>query len=122
MVDGTTVQDWLDGLDARVRGQAQELCALVVSADSRLEQAIKWGRLTFTAGGDWHHWLCGIAATKKGAKLVFHKGALLEDPQHLLTGSGRYVREVTADTALRQAEDTVALVRSAVAHQTDMLD
>ncbi|MCP9950664.1 DUF1801 domain-containing protein [Actinomadura madurae] len=122
MVDGTAVHEWLGGLDAQGRGRAEELSALVLSADPRLEQAIKWGRLTFTTADDWHHWLCGIAVTRKGVKLVFHKGAMLDDPQRVLTGSGRYVREVSAEAALRQAEDTVALVRSAIAHQTDMLE
>ncbi|MEU8800394.1 DUF1801 domain-containing protein [Spirillospora sp. NPDC048819] len=117
---GAEVQDWLDGLDAHVRGQVEELSALVAAADPRLERSIKWGRLTFTVMGDWHHWLCGIAAPKKGAKLVFHKGALLEDPERLLTGAGRFVREVTAGVALGHAEETVALMRSAIAHQTDM--
>ncbi|TDC80313.1 DUF1801 domain-containing protein [Actinomadura sp. 7K507] len=116
------VQEWLDGLDASVRSEVEELSTLVGTADPGLEQAVKWGRLTFTVRADWHHWLCGIAVTKKGAKLVFHKGALLEDPQRLLTGTGRYVREVSAGVALRHAEETVGLVRMAVVHQTDMLD
>ncbi|MEO3828486.1 hypothetical protein [Actinomadura sp. B10D3] len=47
---------------------------------------------------------------------------MLEDPRRVLTGSGRYVREVSAEAALRQAEVTVALVRSAITHQTDMLE
>ncbi|WP_165958930.1 DUF1801 domain-containing protein [Actinomadura sp. KC345] len=127
MADGTRgegpgVQDWLDGLDASVRREVEELSALVGTADPGLEQAMKWGRLTFTVLGDWHHWLCGIAVTKKGSKLVFHKGALLEDPQRILTGTGRYVREVAAGAALRHGEETVGLVRAAIAHQTDMLD
>ncbi|TDB93718.1 DUF1801 domain-containing protein [Actinomadura sp. 7K534] len=116
------VRDWLDGLDGDVRGQVEDLAALVGATDPRLEQAVKWGRLTFTVSGDWHHWLCGIAATKKGAKVVFHKGVLLEDPHRLLTGSGRYVREVPAEVALGAPEAITDLVGDAVTHQTDMLD
>ncbi|MFS2295529.1 MAG: DUF1801 domain-containing protein [Actinomadura sp.] len=86
-----------------------------------MEQAIKWGRPTFTVSGDWHHLVCAIAATEKGAKAVFHKGVLLEDPENLLRGSGRYVREAPAATALRRPEATAALVRSAIAHRTDMI-
>ncbi|MER6172755.1 DUF1801 domain-containing protein [Streptosporangium sp. NPDC001681] len=119
---GPGVQSWLDGFDTRVRGQVEELSELVQGADPGLEQSIKWGRLTFTVAGNWHHWLCGIAVTKKGVKLVFHKGALLEDPQQILLGSGRYLREVPSEAAMRHAGAVVGIVRSSIAHQTDMLD
>ncbi|MEU4547954.1 DUF1801 domain-containing protein [Nonomuraea dietziae] len=120
MAETQDVRAWLDGLDPPLRGQVEELTQVVREADPRLEQAIKWGRLTFTVEGNWHHWLCGIAATKKGVKLIFHKGALLEDPHDLLLGSGRYLREVPADTAMRQAGAVAGLVREAIAHQSDM--
>jgi hypothetical protein len=120
--DGSDVRRWLGGLDDGVKGQAEELIRMVGSTDPRIEQAVKWGRMTFTVGGDWHHWLCGVAATKKGARLVFHKGALLEDPDGMLAGSRRYVREVPAEEAKRRPDSVRLLVRSAIAHQTDMLD
>jgi hypothetical protein len=41
----------------------------------------KWGRLTFTRDGDWHHWLCAIAPGRKAVRLLVHKGALLADPR-----------------------------------------
>lgn len=119
---GSDVQAWFDRLDERVRAQAEELARITRDVDSRLEQAVKWGRITFTVGGNWHHWLCGIAATKKATKLVFHKGALLDDPEGLLVGSGRYVREVSAEEARRCPDAVRGLVRSAIAHQTDMLE
>ncbi|UJW30925.1 DUF1801 domain-containing protein [Saccharothrix sp. AJ9571] len=102
--------------------EADELTDLVASADARLEKATKWGRLTFTLDGDWHHWLCAIAAPKSGVRLVFHKGVLLDDPAGLLTGSGRYVRELTASAALAHPEQVRALVREAITHQTELLD
>ncbi|MBN6039175.1 DUF1801 domain-containing protein [Amycolatopsis sp. 195334CR] len=99
---------------------SDDLTALVGSADERLESAVKWGRLTFTLGGDWHHWLCAIAAPKSGTRLVFHKGVLLDDPAGLLAGSGRYVREIPAGIALDHPEEVRALIRSAIDHQTDL--
>ncbi|GAA2368272.1 DUF1801 domain-containing protein [Nonomuraea africana] len=117
---GPDVEEWLDSLDGRARGQVEELSAMVGRADHRLEQSIKWGRLTFTVEGNWHHWLCGIAVTKKGVKLVFHKGALLADQGRILAGSGRYLREMPAETAVRQAGAVAELVREAIAHQTDL--
>jgi hypothetical protein len=92
-----------------------------MTADTRMEQAIRWGRLTFTVDGNWHHWLCCVAATKKATKLVLHKGSLLDDPHALLQGSGRYLREVPLERAREDPEGVREIVRSAVDHQTDML-
>ncbi len=116
------VQAWLEKLDERRRHQAEDLAKIVLAADPKLEQAIKWNRLTFTLGGDWHHWLCGIAAPAKGPKLIFHKGALLDDPDALLAGSAAYVREVPADDAIRHPAAIGSLIREAISHQHDMLD
>ncbi|MFF3226708.1 DUF1801 domain-containing protein [Nocardia suismassiliense] len=116
------IQTWLAGLDENQRGRAEELVELVRTADPRLQQAVKWGRITFTTENSWHDWLCGIAAAKKGVRLVFHKGALLDDPDGLLTGSARYVRELPVEQALESPEAVDALIRSAVAHQTDLIE
>ncbi|WP_119728781.1 hypothetical protein [Thermomonospora amylolytica] len=87
---------------------------------SRTVTSIVTKRLTFTVEGDWHHWLCSIAVTEKGVKLVFHKGARLEGPHRVLSGSGRHLREPPAVTALGRPEATAGLVRDAIVHQADM--
>jgi hypothetical protein len=115
------VARWLSGLERNVRLGVEVLARIVTSADARIEQAIKWGRLTFTVDGDWHHWLCGIAITKKATRLVVHKGALLDDPHALLQGSGRYLREIPLDRAREDSDGVRDIVRSAIDHQTDML-
>ncbi|WP_211900261.1 DUF1801 domain-containing protein [Saccharopolyspora erythraea] len=115
------MREWLDGLDEQARAQARELAALVLGTEPRVEHAVKWGRLTFTVDGDWHHWVCAVAATARGARLVFHKGVLLDDPEGLLTGSGRYVREVSASAAASHPDAVSALLRDALAHRTDLL-
>ncbi|HEV2784419.1 MAG TPA: DUF1801 domain-containing protein [Actinophytocola sp.] len=117
----STIRAWFDDLDARHRAHAEELATLVTTAEPRLERAVKWGRLTFTLDGNWHHWLYQIAAPAKGAKLIFHKGALLDDPEGLLTGSARYLREIPAQEALNHPDAVRSLIHSAIAHPTDML-
>jgi hypothetical protein len=114
------VDAWLSGLAPSVREDVQYLAEVVTSTDTRLERAMKWGRLVFTVDGNWHHWVCGIAATKKGAKLVLHKGALLDDPRGLLQGTGRYVREVPLERAREDPPAVRDIVQSAIEHQTDM--
>lgn len=116
------VEQWLARLDPPTRGEVEEVGQLVTEADPRMEQAVKWGRLTYSLEGNWHHWLCAVAVSKKATRLVFHKGVLLEDRSGLLDGSGRYVREVPLTEALRHRDDVTALVHSAVRHETDLLD
>jgi hypothetical protein len=114
------VAAWLSGLAASVREDVEYLAEVVMNSDARLERAVKWGRLVFTVDGNWHHWVCGIAATRKGAKLVLHKGALLDDPRGLLEGTGRYVREVALERAREDPPAVRDIVRGAIDHQTDM--
>jgi hypothetical protein len=95
---------------------------VVIEADARMERAVKWGRLTYSLEGNWRHWLCAVATSKKATRLVFHKGVMLEDRSGLLESSGRYVRELPLAVALRNRDDVVDLVRSAIQHETDMLD
>ena len=82
----------------------------------------RWGRLTFTCGGDWHHWICAVSPTKKDVKLVIHKGALLADPREAMEGKGRYTRAITFRTIDEIDPDVVApILRQAADRQTEML-
>jgi hypothetical protein len=116
------IAEWLGKLGQHQREQAEEFAVLVHTADTGIAEAVKWRRLTFTVHDNWHHWLCAVAVSKGGAKLVFHKGALLDDPGGLLRGESRYLREIPHDDAMTQPNAVTALVREAIEHQTDMLD
>jgi hypothetical protein len=116
------VQTWLEKQGSARQDEAEQLAALVHGADKRIDEAIKWRRLTFTVGENWHHWLCAIAASKRGASLVFHKGALLDDPKGLLQGDNKYLREIPYEQAMAHQSAVATLVRDAIKHQTDMLD
>jgi hypothetical protein len=116
------VEAWLDKLSPAQQEQSQKLATAVHMANGSIAEAIKWRRLTFTVDDNWHHWLCAVAITKRGASLVFHKGVLLEDPAGLLRGKSRYLREIPYDEATAHPDAVAALVREAIRHQTDMLD
>lgn len=53
---------------------------------------------------------------------MFHKGSLLDDPAGLLQGTGRYIREITAEQAIQQPAAVNSLLHSALTHQADLLD
>lgn len=120
--DTPEVDAWIAGRPDEQRPQVRQLAALVEESVGGLEEAVKWGRLTFTVDGIWHHWLCAVGATRKEVKLLFHKGSLLADPDGLLEGDGRYLRQVRHDVALANAEAVIRLVQDAVNHQMDMIE
>jgi hypothetical protein len=81
----------------------------------------KWGRLTFTRAGDWHHWICAIYFSKSSVKLVIHKGALLADPHGVMEGEGRYSRTIVIRSPEQIDADVLApILREAAARQTEM--
>jgi len=116
------VEQWLSRLDPPTRTEVEQVEQVVTAADPRVRRAVKWGRLTYSLEGNWHHWLCAVAVSKRARRLVFHKGALLEDRSGLLDGDGRYVREIPLAEALRQGDGVADLVRSAIRHETDRMD
>lgn len=122
MEHDAAVTAWLARLPEDKRREAAELSDLVQQAADRLEESVKWGRLTFTVDGNWHHWLCAIGATKTAVKVMFHKGALLDDPSSLLEGDGRYLRQLPHDVAMAHPEGVIRLVQDAIIKQTALLD
>jgi hypothetical protein len=60
-----------------------------------LDAAVKWRRLTFAREGDFHHWICGIAITKRAVTLVFHFGGILDDPEgRLVAAASTFFRKM----------------------------
>jgi hypothetical protein len=111
----------LPGLDERSHSTAERLIDIVLDVLPDAQHERKWGQLTFTREGDWHHWICAISATKKAVKLVIHKGALLADPRGVMEGEGRYSRAIPFRTPEQIDADVVApILREAAARQTDM--
>jgi hypothetical protein len=115
------VDAYLPGLDQNLRASATRLVEVILEALPDAEQERKWGQLTFTREGDWHHWICAVSATKKEVKLHLHKGALLADPVRLMEGDGSYIRAIrfrTPDDV--EAEPVASILREAATRQTEM--
>jgi hypothetical protein len=111
----------LPGLDERSRPTVERLIDLVLDVLPDAQHERKWDRLTFTRGGDWHHWICAISATRKAIKLVIHKGALLADPRRAMEGEGRYARAIPFGSPEQiDAEVVAPILREAAARQTEM--
>ena len=109
------------GLDEPSHRVVGCLIDLVLDALPDAQQAWKWGQLTFTRHGDWHHWICAISSTKKAVKLVIHKGALLADPRGVMQGDGRYLRAIGFRSSEEVDAGVVApILREAAGRQTEM--
>jgi hypothetical protein len=114
------IDAYLPGLDERWRPTVERLVDVVVDVLPDAQHDWKWGRLTFTRAGDWHHWICAISPTKNVVKLVLHKGALLADPRGVMDGDGRYTRSIPFRTPEDVDADLVApILREAAARQRD---
>ena len=108
-------------LDERSRPIVRCLIDLVLDVLPDAQQDWKWGQLTFTRHGDWHHWICAIACTKKAVKLVIHNGALLADPCGVMQGDGQYLRAIGFRSSEEVDASVVApILREAAGRQTEM--
>jgi hypothetical protein len=111
----------LPGLDERSRPMVERLVDLVLDVLPDAQHQRKWGQLTFTREGDWHHWICAISATKQEVKLKIHKGALLADPRGVMEGEGRYSPTIPFRSPGQIDADTVTpILREAAARQRDV--
>jgi hypothetical protein len=117
-----TIDAHLADLDPAWRSTAERVIAVILEELPDAQHERKWGRLTFTRGDDWHHWICAIAPSKKTVKLVIHKGALLDDSQGAMEGTGRYTRSISF-RAPEEVDPGVLgpLLRQAADRQTEML-
>jgi hypothetical protein len=116
------VDQHLPDLDQGRRTTAERVIELILGELPDAQHQRKWGRLTFTRAGDWHHWICAVSTTRHEVKLVLHKGALLDDPHGLMEGAGRYTRAIAFRTPGEIDASVLApLLRQAADRQTEML-
>jgi hypothetical protein len=112
---------YLPELEERWRATVERLIDVILDALPEAQHERRWGRLTFTCGGHWHHWICAISPTKKAIRLVIHKGALLADARGVMQGEGRYTRDIRFMSPDEIDADVVTeILREAAARQTEM--
>ncbi len=72
-----------------------EITKAIELVSDKLVCEVKWGRLTYGLFGDYHHWICGIAQTKKSINLIFHFGGLLDDKnEYFIVGDSFFLRKL----------------------------
>ena len=83
------VQEWLDDFDHPLKEAILGVRDIVLGADDRVEECIKWKSPTFTFGGN----IASINPnTKKKVSLMFHRGAEIPGDHPALVGGGGTVK------------------------------
>ncbi len=100
------VDEWFESYDNPLKDLVQAVRTVVLDADDRVTEAIKWKAPTFMYAGN-------IASfyprSAKHVSLMFHTGASLPDPHGLLAGDGDTSRVVRFDDLADLEAKTPAL-------------
>ena len=106
------VDEWFATYDNPQKPLVMAVRDVVLDADERVTETIKWQAPTFVFAGN-------IASfyprSKKHVSLMFHQGASLPDPDGLLEGEGdtsRVAKFLDADDLAAKAGALQALVRA----------
>ena len=107
-----TVDAWFDRYDNPQKPLVMAVRDVVLEADPRVTECIKWSAPTFTYRGNIASF---FPKAKQHVSLMFHTGASLADPQGILEGEGETSRSLKildeADLATK-ASALQGLVRS----------
>jgi hypothetical protein len=109
------VDNWFDRYDNPLKDLVLAVREVVLQADHRVTEAIKWQAPTFVYRGNIASF---FPKAKKHVTLMFHQGAALDDPAGILDGEGdtsRSLKVADADDLEAKKAAIAALVRSWIA-------
>jgi hypothetical protein len=104
------VDAWFETYTNPQKELVQAVREVILDADPRMSEAIKWQAPTFMYKGNMASF---YPKTTKHVSLMFHTGASLPDPEGLLEGEGetsRVVRFLDADDLAAKTDALRALV------------
>lgn len=85
------VQAFFDEVPERHRETVEAARALVLKCHPDAEETLKWNQPTYVVGGENRFYLAHYA---EHVNLGFHEGASVDDPDGLLSGTGKAMRHV----------------------------
>ena len=83
------VEEYLQNKAHPLEAEIRRVREIILAADDRMAEDIKWSSPTFIYKGNMASFFMNA---KKMVSLMFHKGALIEDPMSLLDGDGKEAR------------------------------
>lgn len=106
------VEAWLERYDNPMKEVVLEVRRVILAADARIGETIKWSTPTFLYRGN----LASFQPRAKGfASLLFHTGASIPGDHPILEGGGdvaRYARFADLEAVRRDAPALAAVVRA----------
>lgn len=112
MATRNEVDDWMDAYDNPQKEVVEAIRRVILGADERISECIKWKSPTFTYRGN----LCSFnPRSKKHASLMFHTGAEIPGEHAILAGDTRKARTVKIadlEDLAQQQEALEAVVRA----------
>lgn len=90
MTTTKAMADWLSKLDPSQRSIVEAVSKAVRAAIPEIEEGIKWGGPVFCAGKN----IAYLKAAKSHITFGYFEGAGLDDPDDLLTGTGKQMRSI----------------------------
>ncbi len=106
------VEDWLNNYENPMKTVVIKLREIVLNADSRIDECIKWQAPTFTYKGNMASF---FPKSKKHASLLFHQGAGIPGLHKLLEGEGatsRTMKIATIEDAEKNKQDIEKIVKA----------
>jgi hypothetical protein len=86
----TVLDQYLEKVASDKKDLVYSLDSLIIQAAPELQTSLKWGNLTY------HHAqnICSLVTHKNHINLQFWNAIGLDDPEHLLQGTGRTMRHI----------------------------
>ncbi len=109
------VDAWFDAYDNPQKDLVRAVRMVILDADPRVSEAIKWSAPTFMFRGNIASF---FPKSRAHVALMFHTGASLADPDGLLEGDGatsRVARFLDEDDLARKAPALQGLIRTWIA-------
>jgi hypothetical protein len=113
-----TVDAWFDRYENPQKTLVMAVRDVVLGADPRVTECIKWQAPTFTYRGNIASF---FPKSKKHVALMFHTGAALPDPHGILEGDGetsRSLKIIDHDDLVAKTSALQGLVRSWVVQRS----
>ena len=111
-MSGSEVDNWLLAYENPMKSVVEEMRAIILEADPRIGECIKWQAPTFTYKGNMASF---FPKSKKHASLMFHKGSTIEGDFPNLVGDGKEARSFKVQNLAELMEKTEELQSICVA-------
>ncbi|WP_062528838.1 DUF1801 domain-containing protein [Demequina rhizosphaerae] len=111
------VDAWMASYDNPMKDVVERVRRIVLDADPRMGECIKWQAPTLTYRGNLASF---FPRSRQHATLMFHKGALIPGEHPHLTGDGKEARTMTfasVDEAEERREELASIVAAWIALQ-----